>query len=223
MSTYFSEDFIEFFKELAPNNNKDWFDANRKRYVANIKEPFEAFVGDLIGMMKKYDDKINLLPRECIFRINRDIRFSKDKSPYKNQVSAIVSSGGKKDKTQPGIYVELSPERVRVYMGAHMLDKDQLYAVRSSIVNHLSEFDALVNSKDFIGTFGEVLGERNARLPKEFQEAGEKQPLVFNKGFYYFHDMDPAIALKDGLIDKIEKVYKKGKPLSDFLSNALNN
>ena len=94
---YFIPDFIEFFKELAANNNKDWFDINRKRYTDVIKEPFKKFVLDLIVEVGKVNPKIkDIEPKDCIFRINRDIRFSKDKTPYKMNVSALIAPGGKR-------------------------------------------------------------------------------------------------------------------------------
>ena len=88
---YFSSDYLEFFKELAPNNNKDWFDKNRKRYIDSVKEPFKKFVTDLIQEISKVDDEVQIEAKDAIFRINRDIRFSKDKTPYKLNNSAIIS------------------------------------------------------------------------------------------------------------------------------------
>ena len=93
---YFEKDFLEFFKELEKNNNKDWFDANRKRYEKVIKDPFKAFVQKMIDRMHELDSSVIIQPKDCIFRINRDIRFSKDKTPYKSNVSAVVGVGGKK-------------------------------------------------------------------------------------------------------------------------------
>ena len=113
--TYFSIDFLDFFKELAGNNHKDWFDLNRKRYEANIKKTFEVFITDLITQINKHDEKIEITYKEAIFRINRDVRFSKNKEPYKLNRSAIISPKGKKDKAFPGLYLEMGPEHYRIY------------------------------------------------------------------------------------------------------------
>jgi len=78
---YFAPDFLQFFKELAANNNKEWFDANRKRYETNVKKPMEVFVGDALKELYK-NKKLDVKPGECIFRINRDIRFSKDRYSF---------------------------------------------------------------------------------------------------------------------------------------------
>ena len=221
MKTHFTPDFFDFFKELAPNNNKDWFDENRKRYHKNIKAPFESYVADLIEMVKKHDKSVNVLPKDCIFRINRDVRFSKNKEPYKIQMSAVVNAGGKKNMTKPGIYTEITPEWVRVYMGVYSPGKEQLLNLRTAIADKATAFNELVSDKNFIKTFGEIKGEKNKRIDKSLQEAAEKQDLIFNKNFYFFHQMDLNNALKDDFIDRIEKIYLVGKPLSDFLDKGM--
>lgn len=218
---YFRKDFIDFFKELAANNNKEWFDANRKRYEREVKEPFSSFIGDVIGEVKKIDTKVDIEPKDAIFRINRDVRFSKDKTPYKIQCSALISRGGRKDMVSPGMYLEFSPEHVRIYGGIYMCEKDQLQNTRHYIINNLSHFKKLINDADFKSKFGEIRGEKNKVIPKEFKEAAEKEPILFNKQFYYFGQMKPEIVLKDDLMDRIMDYYKTSKPLSEFLSKAM--
>jgi uncharacterized protein (TIGR02453 family) len=220
---YFSKDFIQFFKDLAGNNNKEWFDENRKRYEREVKDPFKKFVQDVIDMVSKHDPKVGIEPKDAIFRINRDIRFSKDKTPYKTNVSAIVSPIGKKDKTNPGLYFELTPEHVRIYGGVYMTDKEQLYSVRSHIVENLKEFEKIISDKKFVDVYGEVRGEKNKVIPSEFKEAAEKQPLIFNKQFYYFTQFEPELVLKDDLLNTFEDAYKVSLPIADFLSKALQS
>ncbi len=219
--SYFTNDFLDFFKELAANNNKDWFDANRKRYETSVKAPFKAFVQEMIDRVAKVDPTVSIEPRDAIFRINRDIRFSKDKTPYKTHVAAIVSPGGKKDKTTPGMYIQLGPEDLRFYGGAHMLDKEQLYNVRNYIMQHLDEFNKVITAKKFKDTFGEIHGEKNKKLPKEFQATAEQQPLLFNKAFYYFAKMAPETVTDPKLADLFMQQYKTSEPVKDFLTQAL--
>ena len=102
---YFTQDYLDFFKELAANNHKEWFDENRKRYEKSVKDPFKKFVEALIAETHKFDPSVNIEAKDAIFRINRDIRFSKDKTPYKLDRSAIISSGGRKDHSIPGFYI----------------------------------------------------------------------------------------------------------------------
>ena len=122
---------------------------NRKRYESNVKKAFENFISDLISTIQKHDKKIEITYKEAVFRINRDVRFSKDKTPYKMNRSAAIAAGGKKDHVNPGIYFEITPEHVRVYTGVFGPDKHQLLAIREEIADNLEEFDKIINEKKF--------------------------------------------------------------------------
>lgn len=219
--SYFTSDFITFFQELSANNNRDWFLENKKRYETAVKKPFNAFIEVLIDRMQAVEPDVAITPKDAIFRINRDIRFSADKTPYKTHMAAIVSSGGKKDKTKPGIYLQFGAEDARVYGGAHMLDKEQLQNIREAIASNLDTFDELVNGKNFKKKYGTIHGEEHKRLPKEFQEVALKQPLLYKKSFYYFAKFDPEIILREDLPDYILDYYLTGKPLGDFFAKAM--
>ena len=214
---YFSKDLIKFLKELKKNNNREWFNENKNRYVKSVKEPFEVFIGDLIQAMSPYYDSLAITPKEAIFRIYRDVRFSKDKSPYKIQVSAIVNPGGRKSMTKPGIYLEITPTHMRVYSGMYQPDSKQLKNLRSHIVHHMEEFDALISDKKFKDAFGEIRGEKNKVIPKEFREDATEQPLLYNKQFYYFTEWPPSVILDDNLIEKVVDTFLVAQPLSEFL------
>jgi len=179
--SYFTKDFTAFLKDLTKNNNREWFHANKKRYEKFVKEPFQAFVAEMIARASRVDKGINIQPKDAIFRINRDTRFSKDKTPYKTSLGAVIAPGGRKDHTTPGLYIELNAHYIRVYSGCYMLDKYQLEDVRYHIANNLSQFDKLIKDKAFVKTFGTIQGEQNKRLPKELQEPAEQQPLIYNK------------------------------------------
>lgn len=93
---YFDENFLKFFKSLNKNNHKEWFDKNKSTYEASVKKPFEKLVADLIFKMQKLHPGFQCEVKDAVFRINRDIRFSKDKTPYKTNVSAVICHGGRK-------------------------------------------------------------------------------------------------------------------------------
>lgn len=122
--SFFVKDFIDFFSELEKNNNKVWFDENKKRYEKYVKIPFIEFVTEIIIRVQEDDSLVNINAKEAIFRINRDVRFSNDKSPYKSHTSAAISAGGKKDFAYPGIYLELSHKGLGVYGGIINLIKN---------------------------------------------------------------------------------------------------
>lgn len=218
---YFSDDYLEFFKELAANNHKDWFDENRKRYEKSVKDPFKNFIADLIAESQKMDPSIKIEAKDAIFRINRDIRFSKDKTPYKLDRSAIISSGGRKDHSVPGFYLAFGPEHLTLGGGAYFLKPDQLEKVRRGIMNESKAFDKLISEKAFKAYYGEIQGEENKRLPKEFQEAAEANPILFKKQFYFMHHRNPEGILDKNLMKNCIDHFKAAQPIQQFLKSKI--
>ncbi|MDX1686081.1 MAG: DUF2461 domain-containing protein [Saprospiraceae bacterium] len=219
---FFTKDFLTFFKALRANNNRDWFIENKKRYEAHVKEPFKGFIAHMILKLRELDPQILITPKDAIFRIYRDIRFSKDKTPYKQHVSAVLSRGGRKDMTTPGIYLQLNDEETRIYSGVYKPDKKQLEAIRTHIARYPDEFKSLYKNESFNEYYGEIRGEKNKRLPKHFQEAANNESLICNKGFYYFHSLPPNIIMEDDFDNIIIEHYKVARPLNDFFQNAIS-
>ncbi|MFA7687461.1 MAG: DUF2461 domain-containing protein [Moheibacter sp.] len=219
---YFTPEFLKFLRELAANNNRDWFQDNKKRYEQFVKFPFEQFITDLIQAFANEGLAVgDLTAKECIFRINRDIRFSKDKSPYKIHVSALIAPGGRKSMNSFGAYVELSGEHVRLYSGAYQPSSELLVQIRQKIYDEPERLEKLISDKKFKENFGEIRGEKNKRLNKPFSEIIEKQPLILHKSFYYFKEYEPEIVLEKDLIQQIIKDYKIIQPLNQYFEEAL--
>ncbi len=220
---YFTKDFTDFFKELAGNNHKDWFDDNRKRYHTSVKEPFEAFVSDVVSAAQKIDKTIDVDPRKCIFRINRDIRFSKDKTPYKLDRSCIISKFGTKDKEYPGGYIRLSPETCWIGGGTYYLQKDNLFFLREKIAKDPRAFDKLINEKTFKSYFPNgIQGEKNKVVPKEFKAAAEDCDYILNKQFYYMAEQKPAIILQKNLVDLVIDHFKAAKKMNAYMREVFD-
>ncbi len=219
---FFTPDFLQFFIELAPNNHKDWFDLNRKRYEKSVKEPFKDFVEHMIKEIAKTDASFkDLEAKDCIFRINRDIRFSKDKTPYKMNVSAVVAPEGKKSKAVNGVYFEFGPEHVRVYGGVYEIDKDDLLTVREGIANDLKGFQEAYLNPRFKKVFGTILGEKNKVIPKELKEAAEKEPLIFNKQWYFYAQFDAETVLDPKLDQLLLDCFEAGKPVEHYFNKLI--
>jgi uncharacterized protein (TIGR02453 family) len=219
---FFTPDFLQFFIELAPNNHKDWFDLNRKRYEKSVKEPFKDFVEHIIKEIAKTDASFkDLEAKDCIFRINRDIRFSKDKTPYKMNVSAVVAPEGKKSKAVNGVYFEFGPEHVRVYGGVYEIDKDDLLTVREGIANDLQGFQEVYSNPRFKKVFGTILGEKNKVIPKELKEAAEKEPLIFNKQWYFYAQFDAETVLDPKLDQLLLDCFEAGKPVEQYFNKLI--
>lgn len=218
---YFSQDYLEFFKELAANNHKDWFDTNRKRYETVVREPFKIFIGDLIKELAGNDTSLDIKPKDAIFRINRDIRFSKDKTPYKLNNSAIISSKGRKDKNHPGVYIELGPEKLAFYGGIYMPDTKQVQKLRTYFKHHKNELNNLLEEVNFKNVFGDLHGEKSKRIPKEFKETAAVQPLLMNKQWYYYSHLPAEIISSENLMETVLDLEQKSAPMKNFLTKAL--
>jgi uncharacterized protein (TIGR02453 family) len=219
--SHFTEEYHKFFTGLKKNNKKEWFDKNRKIYEGQVKEPFRGFVEEMIVRIYADNPDVLINAPEAIFRINRDIRFSKDKTPYKTHMSAFISPGGKKAKEDPGIYFQLGVDGIRIYSGLHSLDKEKLEKIRWSIAHNLDEFASIINNKNFKSKFDRILGDKHKRIPPEFKEAAEKQPLIANKDFYVMANLDKSYITHSKLPDILMEYYYTVKPLLVFFTVAL--
>jgi uncharacterized protein (TIGR02453 family) len=220
---FFSNEFSEFFNGLEKNNNRDWFNQNKNVFIKSVKEPFEVFIEALLNEIKEIDENIVLSPKEAIFRIYKDVRFSKDKLPYKTFVSAIISEGGRKDLTSPGIYIEMSKDGIKFYGGAHFLEREQLQKLREFISDNLDEFYSLIGDKIFKKNFGTILGDQNKRIPGEFKELQKAEPLIANKQFYFFKKMDSKKILSKYLVKQMMELYNCANPLIQFFKIGMNS
>ncbi len=218
---YFTEDFVAFFEELAKNNHKDWFHAHKKRYESSIKKPFEVFVGELIQEIQKHDADLQIAPKDCILRINKDIRFSKDKSPYNLHSTAFISKGGRKDKSIPGVFLRFSPEMIGIMGGCFGPSKEQLHNLRTAINKNPNALRKLLANKDFVQKFGEIRGEQMKRIPKEWKELCEKEPLIANKQFYFVAEEAPDLITSTSLIKEIMAYWKTMRPVNEYLTKAI--
>jgi uncharacterized protein (TIGR02453 family) len=220
---FFSQDFLQFFIDLAGNNHKEWFDENRKRYEHNVKLPFQLFIKELLAKLSEVDASFkNVEAKDCIFRINRDVRFSKDKAPYKLMVSAIIRNGGKKSSNVNGIYIELCPEYIRIYGGIYEISGEDLLFFREGLIEYTTEFQKLYNSSQFKQSFGSILGEKNKILPTHLKEKAAEEPLIFNKQWYFYHQMDAKSCLSDDFIIQIVKLYEDARPMLLFFEKVKN-
>ena len=218
---YFDKRFFEFFEGLAMDNSKAYFDAHRKVYEQAVREPFKELVADMIMRVRELEPEIAIEPKDAIFRINRDIRFSKDKTPYKTHVGAHISRGGRKDHQYPGFYFQLSHEKVMVAGGVWMPDKDGVHRVRTHIAQDPDDFKRVIDDRVFKETFGEIMGDRLKRVPSEFKEVFEVQPYVANKQWYYHADIGPEVIVSEDLPDTLMEYHSAGQGVAGYLREAL--
>jgi len=219
---FFTQDFLDFFKDLEENNERDWYHAHKKRYYKSVKEPFAAFVGEMIDRLSAIDPHMLTTPKESIFRIARDIRFSNDKTPYKTHAAAVIGEGGRKGMRTPGVYIQFSAKEAGLYSGVYQPPKEDLQNIREAIAAEPDKFADLLQQPKFVEkTGGTIEGERNKRIPKEFKEAAEQQPLIYQKTFLYQQILPPETLLRDDLPDIVTDFYLAVRPMNQFFTQAI--
>ena len=218
---WFTQDALDFFAELTLNNEKSWFEANKKRYENSVKKPLEAFMARVIERMKAVDPVFDIPPKQSIFRIYRDVRFSKDKTPYKTHGGAAVAPGGKKGSPGRGLYFHFEPRRVGFASGLYSLEPKLVAQVRHYLAGHLDEFERELASPIFRKYFEGIEGERNKTLPADLKAAAERQPLLYNKQFYFWAEHDPETLMRDDLDELAFRHFVASEPMNAFLSKAL--
>lgn len=218
---YLSQDYISFFQELEENNAKEWFDDNRKRYESSVKKPFQALVQTLLDRLPDLDPEIHMTSRDAIFRINRDIRFAKDKTPYNIMMKAGFARAGRKSP-YAGYYLGISAQQIHVGGGVYMIDSSNLKKIRNHIATNADEMNALATAPSFTSRFTEIQGDRIKRIPKDFKEVVETAPWVANKSFHYMADFPTESYLDDSrLIQLIWDHFEAATPINRFLKEAL--
>jgi uncharacterized protein (TIGR02453 family) len=215
-----TKETLTFLKNLKKNNNRDWLQANKPAFEL-AKVDFATFVSDLIGRISKFDPAVGgLLPESCIFRIYRDVRFSKDKKPYKPNFGAYISLGGRKSLA-PGYYFHLEPGKCFLAAGKHNPDSSELFKMRKSIASKSDAFLKIINSKSFQKCFSEIHGEKLKTAPRGFpsdHKAVEYLKLKSCMAFVELKD-DKFVASKE-FATYVASVCKESKPLIDFLRKA---
>ena len=220
--SHFSPAYFKFFDQLAKNNNKEWFDKNRSTYENEVKEPFKRFVGIIQQGLKKDNPEFLTIPSKAIFRINRDIRFAKDKAPYKNHCGAFFSRSGTKD-SRPGFYLHLGSPDIFLGGGMWELDKERLEKVRQEIYYNNDAFKKIIGEKAFKTSFGTILGDRNKVLTPDYKEFAKEQPIIANKQFYYSAKLKKEDVMHKEFDKLVLKHYKTAAKFNEFLMNAITD
>jgi len=215
-----SKEYFTFFKQLEKNNTKEWFDEHRKEYETYVKKPFYALVDAFIDEVRKIEPDLQMTSKDAVFRINRDIRFSNDKSPYKTHMAAHVTRYGKKEIGRPGFYFEVHATGGSAGGGCYQPDKESLTLIRDLVMHESKDLHKVLGAKAFKDRFGELQGEKNKVLPVEFKAAAEKEPLLYNKQFFYWTDLGKETFSSQDSVKQLLAIYKAAKPVQDFFSKA---
>jgi uncharacterized protein (TIGR02453 family) len=216
------KNILTFLSELSENNHKEWFESNRKRYD-KVKSDVIDLAAGLIPRLAEFDPSIGLLdPRKCIFRINRDVRFSKDKSPYKTNMGIFFSRNGKSDLASAGYYLHFEPGKCFIGGGIYGPPPDVLKAIRQEIYFHPQEFRQIVDEKRFKEVFGGLGGEKLVRSPKGFPDDFREIDLLKYKHYIVGHNVDDNLLDDPGFENHIMQIFNTMKDFNGFLNRAIH-
>jgi len=211
---------LHFLIDLKCNNNRDWFLQNRKRYD-NAKKNFEEFTQYIIDSITEFDPILKgLEAKSCTYRINRDIRFSNDKTLYKTHMGAFIVRGGRKNGDRfAGYYVHVEPEdNSMIAGGAYLPPMPWLTSIREKIDMYGDRFLKIINDKEFKSFFGNIEGDKLKSAPKGFPKDHPKIEFLKMKSFLALRTIPDREIVSEECADLIVRASKVLKPLNDFLN-----
>ena len=219
-----TKESLQFLDDLKKNNNRDWFQDNKKRYEI-FKKDYHQLVSDFLDEMKPLDPSLELLEvKNCTFRINRDIRFSKDKSPYKAHLGVWLSSGAK-GANRSGYYVHIEKGASFIAGGFYSPDADQLKKVRKEIAFFHEDLEAILADKNFKKEFGGFdINESNSlkSMPRGYEKDHTAIEFLKLKSFTTSQKFDIAEVTQKDFVKKMSQKLIALKPLNEFINRALD-
>ncbi len=211
---------LDFLLVLRENNNKAWFDSHRADYE-QARAAFAALIEYLISELEEVQDLRGITAKDCIFRINRDVRFAKDKSPYKTNFGANIVPGGKKSGDL-GYYVHLAPhDNSFIAGGLYMPSSEQLAKFRRAIAEDARPFKRIMKNKDFVRYFGAIEGERLSTAPQGYARDHPEIDLLRLKSVVVRHPLTDKQVLSPRFPAQVMPVMTALKPFSDYLSQLI--
>jgi len=219
----FPQDFFGFFEELAVNNDRGWFNDNKGRYYESVVNPISAFIVCMAPRLRKISPHYLADPRPhggSMFRIYRDTRFSRDKSPYKTHAGVQFRHEAGKDAHAPGFYVHLAADGLYFGGGVWLPPNRQLGKIRDSIVDNARTWSRIANDRK-VRDLGGIQGDSLKRPPRGFDAEHPHIDDLKRKSLYVMANADPRDALKPGFIDQVEAAFRCAAPLNHFVCDAL--
>jgi uncharacterized protein (TIGR02453 family) len=222
-TTYISPELFDFFRDLKENNERDWFEANKKRYETHVKEPLLQFISDFGVRLAEISPHYIADARTSggsLFRIYRDVRFSKDKSPYKTAAGLQFRHESGKDVHAPGFYLHLEPDGVFAGVGIWQPDTQAVNKIRDAIVAAPDRWQRAISDEVFRSTF-ELSGESLKRPPKGYDADHPTIEDLKRKDFIGSTSFSEADVCDPAFIDRYARACQDAAPFMEFLTRAI--
>ena len=220
-----SKDSLQFLDDLKANNNRDWFLDNKKRYEV-FKKDYHQLITDFLNAMKPLDPTLEMLEvKNCSFRINRDIRFSKDKSPYKDHLGIWLSSGSK-GMNRSGYYIHIARSGSFIAGGFYCPEAEDLKKVRKEIAYFYEDLEEILDNTDFKKEFRDFDRNETNTLknpPKGYEKDHPAIEFLKLKSFETSQKFDIEEITKKDFVSKMIQKLIVLKPLNDFINRALSS
>jgi uncharacterized protein (TIGR02453 family) len=221
----FPKEFFGFFRELKTNNERAWFEANKTRFRETVQAPMSAFIAAMAPHLARVSKQFLADPRPhggSMFRIHRDVRFSKDKRPYKEHGACQFRHRLGRDVHAPGFYVHLAPKEVFIGAGLWMPDADALRKIRTAIADKPAAWKKIVADKRFVKTFGAIQGEQLQRPPRGFDPNHPFIADIRRKSFIVGRDSSESVARSAAFVGETADCFTSAAPFMRFLCGALS-
>jgi uncharacterized protein (TIGR02453 family) len=212
---------LEFLERLKENNNRDWFEANRKTYEATRKELIK-FTELLLTQVRSFDASVDVQnPKDCLFRIYRDVRFSKNKAPYKTAMGVVIQKGGKKSP-YGGYYFHIEPGHSFIGGGHYRPSKLVLDAIRRKIYFEYEQFLDIIKSEPFFNTFGSLRADDSLkRMPKWYEEDHPAAFYLKFKSFVFGHPLTDNQLKEPELAASLSRLLQPAMSFIDFINESI--
>jgi uncharacterized protein (TIGR02453 family) len=214
------ESILKFLTALDNNNEREWFEGHRSEYKES-KQLFLHITEILINEVRSFDNSIGFPePSKCVFRIFRDVRFSSDKRPFKNNYGAFISRGGR-SAGNPGYYFHVQPGNSFVSGGIYMPWPDKLKSIRNAIFNNPAEFQEILNDPEFKNTFDMYADDKLKTAPRGYPKDFEHIELLRYKSIAPMAVISDEKLLSENILEHIVSHFSMLKPLNSFLISAI--
>ena len=212
---------IDFLKKLKKNNNRPWFQKHKEEYEEKVRFPMQCLVAALAVRMADAAPELEFNPKRSIFRVYRDVRFSKNKAPYKTSIAAYFAVKGRKGPGEtPGLYVGIEPGEVFVGGGVYMPWGEQLKSNRRTLADHPGDFLAVVESKRFRKRFGEIMGEKLVHAPLGYPKDHPMIAYLRYKQFFVGVELTEKAAATPKFLETVAAVFTDAMPFLRWLNGA---
>jgi uncharacterized protein (TIGR02453 family) len=215
------KEILDFLKDLEANNTREWFDQNKARYEVTRKI-FLDVAAVLIHDIRQFDDEIPVLnPKDCVFRIFRDVRFSKDKLPFKSNYGCFIARGGKKSG-YAGYYLHIQPGECFLSGGIYMPPPEYLQAIRQEIFYHPQDYIRVIENREFKSTFTLEYSDKLKTAPKGYPKDWEHLELIKNRNYAVGHRIEEQELFDPGFLKKAIELYKIIYSFNRYLNKAVD-